>query len=109
MSEFMNHNQTVELTSNASELALRLQAHPNISARVLYLLYLVENTDNNCETASVAELKIVSELQKLGNDALQDWANSQEKKKLRRVINLLGCAVREKSHYIGIACWELFK
>ncbi|MBC6478236.1 MAG: UPF0236 family protein [Hormoscilla sp. GM7CHS1pb] len=81
MSEFMNHNQTVELTSSAYELALRLQAHPNISARVLSILALVENPDDNCETASGAELEVVSELQKLGNDALQDWANSQEKKK----------------------------
>lgn len=81
MSEFMNHNQTVELTSSAYELALRLQAHPNISARVLSLLDLVENPDDNCETASGAELEVVSELQKLGNDALQDWANFQEKKK----------------------------
>ncbi|MBC6481481.1 MAG: hypothetical protein GDA56_30720 [Hormoscilla sp. GM7CHS1pb] len=81
MSEFMNYDETVELTSSASELALRLQAHPNISARILSLLDLVENPDNNCETASSTELKIISELKKLGNDSLQDWANSQEKKK----------------------------
>ena len=81
MSEFMNYDETVELTSSASELALRLQAHPNISARILSLLDLVENPDNNCETASSTELKIISELKKLGNDSLQDWGNSQEKKK----------------------------
>ena len=82
MSEFMNYDATVELTSSTSELALRLQAHPNISARVLSLLDIVENPDNLCETASGTEFKIVSELQKMGNDALQDWANSQEKKSL---------------------------
>ena len=42
---------------------------------------IVENPDENCETASVAELKVISELQQLGHDTLQDWANSQEKKK----------------------------
>jgi len=41
MSEFMNDNETVELTCRASELALRLQAHPNISARILSLLDIV--------------------------------------------------------------------
>jgi len=69
----------LNVPSSASELALRLQAHPNISARVLSLLDLVENPDNNCETASGTELKIVSELQKLGNDALQ---GQREKKSL---------------------------
>lgn len=82
MSEFINYDAPVELTSSASELALRLQAHPNISARLLSLLDIVENQDNLSETASGTELKIVSELQKMGHDALQDWANSQEKKSL---------------------------
>ena len=82
MSEFMNDDETVELTCSASELALRLQAHPNISARILSLLDIVENSDNNCETASGTELKVISELQKMGNDSLQDWANLQEKKSL---------------------------
>ena len=48
MSEFMNDDETVELTSSASESALRLQAHPNISARILSLLDLVEYPENNC-------------------------------------------------------------
>lgn len=77
----MNHDGTIAPTNSASELASRLQAHPNILAHVLSLLDIVENTDNNCETASDTELSISSSLQKLGNDALQDWANSQQKKK----------------------------
>ncbi|MBO1350656.1 MAG: hypothetical protein EBE86_026235 [Hormoscilla sp. GUM202] len=70
MSEFMNNNETVELTSSAKQLALRLQAHPNISARVLSLLDIVENRDRMDETASGTELSIVSELQKLGKDGV---------------------------------------
>ncbi|MBC6472517.1 MAG: hypothetical protein GDA48_06640 [Hormoscilla sp. GM102CHS1] len=61
------------------------------------------------ETASGTELSIVSELKKLGSDALQDWGNSQEKKKLRLVKNFHQCAVIEKSDYIGIACSGLYK
>ncbi len=107
MSEFINSDAPVEQKSSASELALRLEAHPNISARVLSLLNIVENQDDLCETASGTELKIVSELQKIGHDALQDWANSQEKKKLLKNIRV--SAVREKNNYIGIACSELSK
>lgn len=80
MSELMKDSFTAKDTSSA-ELAERLQAHPNVLARVSSLLDLIENQDNNCETASGTELKIISELQKMGNDALQDWGNSQQKKK----------------------------
>lgn len=108
MSELMKDSVTAK-NINSAELAERLQAHPNVLARVLSILDIIENQENNCETASGTELKIISELQKMGNDALQDWGNSQQKKKLRLVKNLTLGVVIEKSYYLGIVCSERYR
>ncbi|MBC6421838.1 MAG: hypothetical protein GDA43_11615 [Hormoscilla sp. SP5CHS1] len=65
-----------------SSLVERLQEHPDLRERFSSVLDIVENIDETCETASCTELKLIVELQKMGNDALQDWAKTQEKKAL---------------------------
>lgn len=71
-----------ESTNNEiSSFIARLQKHAHLLERFSSVLDIVENTDNTCETASYTELKLTAELQKMGKEALEDWAKTQEKKK----------------------------
>ena len=61
--------------SHKDELFLsRLQRHPHLRDRMEALLNIVENATGDCTTADAAEQAVIDELRKLGNVALQGWA-----------------------------------
>ena len=61
--------------SNKDELFLtRLNHHPRLRERVETLLNVVENVAGDCTKADAAEQAVLEELRKLGNEALQGWA-----------------------------------
>lgn len=52
----------------------RLSHHPRLRERVETLLNVVENVAGDCTKADAAEQAVMEELRKLGNEALQGWA-----------------------------------
>ena len=52
----------------------RLNQHPKLRERMDALLNIVENAAGDCTKADAAELHIIAELRKLGNEALPSWA-----------------------------------
>ena len=55
----------------AVQLAQRLHQHPYLRAKVEDLLAVVENTEGNLMSADAAEQRVIEEIQKLGQAALQ--------------------------------------
>lgn len=67
-------NSSGSLDERTSRLIAKLQEHPELQARFEGLLALVENADGETLTADDAEQRVVEELQLLGREALQCWA-----------------------------------
>jgi hypothetical protein len=62
--------------SNKDQLFItRLNQHPQLRERVETLLNVVENVAGDCTKADAAEQAVIEELRKLGNEALQCWAD----------------------------------
>ena len=62
--------------SHTDELFLtRLNHHPALRDRLEALLNIVENVAGDCTKADAAEQAMIEELRKLGNTALQGWAD----------------------------------
>jgi len=66
---------TSPVHSNKDELFLtRLNHHPHLRERMETLLNVVDNVAGACRKADAAEQAVMEELRKMGNEALQCWA-----------------------------------
>lgn len=54
----------------------RLRQHPALRARVEQLLDLVENTEGQYVRADETELAVVKHVRQLGQELLQEWAET---------------------------------
>ena len=54
-----------------------LDAHPNLRDRIASIVGAIEDSDGNLKEADAAEERIVEEMQLLGREALQGWADRQ--------------------------------
>lgn len=68
---------TVLGTTRSSDEALldRLNAHPEIKQRIASLLAVVENAGGDMKEADAAEMRVIEEIRRMGQEALQAWAN----------------------------------
>ena len=57
----------------------RLHAHPVLKKRVEALLQIIEAPSQEIATADEAELRVIEELRRFGNDLLQEWASTKER------------------------------
>lgn len=64
-----------------NDLVRRLLQHPELHGRVEELLRIVENADGDACTADETEEQIADQLRRLGQEAMQTWAD----RKLERV------------------------
>ena len=64
------------------ELFRRLENHPHLKTRFQDILAIAENTSGELITADEAEAKAIEELQKLGKEIIQEWANSQHQRQV---------------------------
>ena len=69
----------------AKELANKLTEYPDIKERFEQLIKIVENPNEETTLADVAEQCLIDELQILGKNTLQDWANKQAAKSARQL------------------------
>ncbi len=67
-------NSSGSLDERTHRFIARLQEHPELQARFEGVMALVENTNGDTLTADDAEQRVVEELQQLGREALQCWA-----------------------------------
>jgi hypothetical protein len=56
----------------------RLRAHPALYARISQLLEVVENAAGDVAKADEAERRVMEELRRMGQEALQSWAERQQ-------------------------------
>jgi hypothetical protein len=67
--------------SNNDQLFLtRLNQHPHLRERMEALLNIVDNVAGDCTKADAAEQSVIEEVRKLGNAALQGWAEQAVQK-----------------------------
>ena len=59
------------------ELVRRLGAHPQLRNRMESLLRAVEDEAGELKEADAAELRVIDEIRRMGQDALQAWATGQ--------------------------------
>jgi hypothetical protein len=62
----------------SASLEERLQAHPELKARIEALLSVVENAQGEVTRADAAEERVIAEMQQLGQAALQEWASREQ-------------------------------
>ncbi len=62
---------------NDEELIKRLNDHPVLRARISSLLDVVDDMGDDLKRADDAEDRVVDEVRRMGQEALQSWAQSQ--------------------------------
>ena len=67
-----------------------LDAHPNLRDRFASIVGAIEDSDGNLKEADAAEERIIEEMQLLGREALQGWADRQ--------VELTEREIRQKPH-----------
>jgi len=59
------------------EIAQKLNAHPHIRARVVSLLAVIDAEGEGLRRADAAEDRLIEELRRMGQEAMQGWATGQ--------------------------------
>ncbi len=55
----------------------RLNEHPELRSRVESMLLVVEDEMGNLQEADAAELRLIEEMRRMGQESLQAWATGQ--------------------------------
>jgi hypothetical protein len=65
----------------SDEAILRgLNANPQIKSRIASLLAVVEDAAGDLKEADAAEMRLIEEMRRMGQEAMQAWANRQIEK-----------------------------
>ena len=68
----------MESTILSDEAILRgLNANPQIKNRIASMLAVVEDAAGDLKEADAAEMRLIEEVRRLGQEAMQAWANKQ--------------------------------
>jgi len=68
----------MESTMLSDEAILRgLNANPQIKNRIASMLAVVEDAAGDLKEADAAEMRLIEEIRRLGQEAMQAWANKQ--------------------------------
>jgi len=59
------------------EILRRLNANPQIKNRIASLLAVVENAAGDLKEADAAEMRLIEEIRRMGQEAMQAWAERQ--------------------------------
>ncbi len=57
-----------------------LNAHPQIKRRIASLLAAVEDAGDDLKKADAAEMRMIEEMRRMGQEAMQAWAERQVEK-----------------------------
>jgi hypothetical protein len=67
-------------SANPSEFLARLQRHPELQAKVDALLDIVDNAAGDALKADEAEQLVFEELRRMGQQAIQAWAERKQQR-----------------------------
>ena len=68
----------METTARSDEAILRaLNAHPQIKSRIAAILAVVEDAAGDLKEADAAEIRLIEEIRRMGQEAMQAWASHQ--------------------------------
>ena len=68
----------MEATTLSDEAILKgLNAHPQIKSRIEAMLAVVEDAGGDLKEADAAEMRMIEEIRRMGQEALQAWADRQ--------------------------------
>lgn len=71
----------METTTLSDEAILKgLNAHPQIKSRIASMLAVVEDAGGDLKEADAAEMRLIEEVRRMGQEALQAWADRQVQK-----------------------------
>jgi uncharacterized NAD(P)/FAD-binding protein YdhS len=71
----------MEATTLSDEAILKgLNAHPQIKSRIAAMLAVVEDAGGDLKEADAAEMRMIEEVRRMGQEALQAWADRQVQK-----------------------------
>jgi hypothetical protein len=71
----------MEATTLSDEAILKvLNAHPQIKSRIAVMLAVVEDAGGDLKEADAAEMRMIEEVRRMGQEALQAWADRQVQK-----------------------------
>ena len=62
-----------------------LDAHPNLRDRMASIISAIDDSEGNLKEADAAEERIIEEMQLLGREALQGWADKQVERTEREI------------------------
>lgn len=91
---------------STQSLSERLQAHPQLRARVEHLLDLVEGTGEDIIKAAEAEQLVGEHLQHLGQETLQAWAEARHVRQVRYWDGRAGVNRKKKKDSLGTPATE---
>ena len=74
------------LTQRDEELLEALNRHPLLRQRMEQIVAVVEDTDGDVSRADAAERRMIEELQRLGQESLQAWAQRQVEQTTRATL-----------------------
>ena len=79
----------------------RLKKHPALRERFESILDIAENTNGDCVKADDAEERVIEEVRKLGQTTLQDWADDQNTRQTKRMLEEMETsrAYKKKLHW----------
>lgn len=84
------------------ELVRRLRAHPRLRNRMESLLVAVEDEAGDLKEADAAELRLIDEIRRMGQEALQAWASGQVEKTSQEIVQEGGVWSEGKKNCTGI-------
>jgi len=71
----------METTTLSDEAILKgLNSHPQLKSRIASLLAVVEDAGGDLKEADAAEMRLIEEIRRMGQEALQAWADRQVQK-----------------------------
>ncbi|MHB8167655.1 MAG: hypothetical protein ACYDDT_12935 [Sulfuricella sp.] len=90
-----------DLLMRDAELVRRLGAHPELRSRMESLLLAVEDEAGELKRADAAELRVIEEMRRTGQVALQAWANRQVDKTSQEIRQDAGVWSEGKKNSAG--------
>jgi hypothetical protein len=68
------------MSMSDESLLNRLNEHPELRSRVESMLLVVDDEMGNLQEADAAELRLIEEMRRMGQESLQAWASGQVNK-----------------------------
>jgi hypothetical protein len=83
------------------ELLKKLSIHPHVRKQIESLLLAVEDEAGELKEADAAEMRVIEDIRRLGQEALQAWATNQVEKTSKAVRQIGGTWSEGKKNCAG--------